>query len=156
MKTVQVGLTWILTIIFFVSVMLYQSALKYKEKVSAIQAANEILANQKSEEKANKTIMLEVMHDSDPNTNTCPVIISASNSIDLDGDSLFFKWNQIEGDMVDLGESANTSKAQFDAKAGEYAFVVSISDPYLETCVDTVFVSIAEEANNCPVPVIQK
>ena len=44
--------------------------------------------------------------------------------------------------MVDLGESANTSKAQFDAKAGEYAFVVSISDPYLETCVDTVFVSI--------------
>ena len=155
MKTVYGGLTWILTIIFFASVALYQSALNYKEKVSAIQAANEILTNQKIEEKANKTMTLEVAHDSDPNTNTCPVIISASNSIDLDGDS-FFKWNQIDGDMVDLGESANSSVAQFDAQAGEYTFVVSISDPYLETCVDTVFVSIAEEANNCPVPVIQK
>ena len=156
MKKLQAALTWILTLAFFGAILLSNAAMNYKAKKSAIKAANAILEQQKAEQKAEKTITLEVVHDSDPKTTTCPVAISASNSTDLEGDSLYFSWNQISGEDVDLGETANSSEAKFDAEAGEYSFVLSISDTYGATCVDTVFVDIAEEANNCPVPVIIK
>ena len=57
---------------------------------------------------------------------------------------------------MDLKETANTSEAQFDAKEGKYEFVLSISDSYGATCVDTVIVNVEPEQNSCPTPVIRK
>ena len=147
MKTFQTGLTWVLTLAFFMATILYlrvDGAIKDRK-------AEKIEADAKKQEAAEAAA---AEHDADPSTNTCPVTITYSGSIDPEYDEMSFYWNQISGDIVDFAdETGNTSEVKFEAEAGEYGFVLSISDPYGATCMDTVFVNIGEEANECPIPV---
>ena len=106
---------------------------------------------------ANRTITVQVEHDSDPSTKIYPVTLSATSSFDNDqGDELSFFWMQIGGSSVRLGDTRKTSEAKFDAEAGEYEFVLSISDNYGESCSDTVIINVKPEPNSCPTPVIRK
>ena len=127
-----------------------------KIKQAEIEAAEKMRAEARATLIAERTITVEIVHDSDPATNTYPVKISAANSFDPEGDEFTFSWKQSDGVFVDLKESANTSEAQFDAKEGKYEFVLSISDSYGATCVDTVIINVEPEQNSCPTPVIRK
>ena len=158
MKTFQTGLTWVLTLAFFMATILYlrvDSAIKDRkaEKIEA-DAKKQEAAEAAAAALAAKTLNFQVEHDADPSTNTCPVTITYSGSIDPEYDEMSFYWNQISGDIVDFAdETGNTAEVKFEAEAGEYGFVLSISDPYGATCTDTVLVNIGEETNECPIPV---
>lgn len=160
MKTLETPLTWILVplclSLFYFSKISAEELRAERIKQAEIEAAEKMRAEARALLIAERTITVEVIHDSDPATTTYPVIISAANSFDPEGDEFTFFWKQSDGVFVDLKETANTSEAQFDAKAGTYEFVLSISDSYGETCVDTVIVDVQPEPNSCPTPVIRK
>lgn len=158
MKTIETPLTWILVplCLFFIT---YQVHVRQE----LIAEAAEVQAAEAQEEAralviANRTITLEIEHDSDPSTTTYPVKISANRSFDADrGDSLSYTWNQINGVSVNfLDDTKNTLEAKFEAESGEYEFVLSISDSYGASCSDTVIISVQPEPNNCPTPIIEK
>ena len=153
MKTLETPLTWILTLLFLVFIPYAKIS---ADKLQAAELAEKIRAEARALLIAERTITVEVSHDSNPATNIYSVILSAANSFDAEGDSIYFAWNQSNGATVNLGETGNNSVAKFDAQAGEYEFVLSISDSYGATCVDTVIVSVQPEPNSCPNPIIQK
>ena len=153
MKTLETPLTWILTLLFLVFIPYAKIS---ADKLQAAELAEKIRAEARALLIAERTITVEVSHDSNPATNTYSVILSAANSFDAEGDSIYFAWDQSNGATVNLGETGNNSVAKFDAEAGEYEFVLSISDSYGATCVDTVIVSVQPEPNSCPNPIIQK
>ncbi len=153
MKTLETPLTWILTLLFLVFIPYAKIS---ADKLQAAELAEKIRAEARALLIAERTITVEVSHDSNPATNIYSVILSAANSFDAEGDSIYFAWNQSNGATVNLGETGNNSVAKFDAEAGEYEFVLSISDSYGATCVDTVIVSVQPEPNSCPNPIIQK
>ena len=153
MKTLETPLTWILTLLFLVFIPYAKIS---ADKLQAAELAEKIRAEARALLIAERTITVEVSHDSNPATNTYSVILSAANSFDAEGDSIYFAWDQSNGATVNLGETGNNSVAKFDAQAGEYEFVLSISDSYGATCVDTVIVSVQPEPNSCPNPIIQK
>ena len=153
MKTLETPLTWILTLLFLVFIPFAKIS---ADKLQAAELAEKIRAEARALLIAERTITVEVSHDSNPATNTYSVILSAANSFDAEGDSIYFAWDQSNGATVNLGETGNNSVAKFDAQAGEYEFVLSVSDSYGATCVDTVIVSVQPEPNSCPNPIIQK
>ena len=153
MKTLETPLTWVLTLLFLVFIPYAKIS---ADKLQAAELAEKIRAEARALLIAERTITVEVSHDSNPATNTYSVILSAANSFDAEGDSIYFAWDQSNGATVNLGETGNNSVAKFDAEAGEYEFVLSISDSYGATCVDTVIVSVQPEPNSCPNPIIQK
>ena len=153
MKTLETPLTWILTLLFLVFIPYAKIS---ADKLQAAELAEKIRAEARALLIAERTITVEVSHDSNPATNIYSVILSAANSFDAEGDSIYFAWDQSNGATVNLGETGNNSVAKFDAEAGEYEFVLSISDSYGATCVDTVIVSVQPEPNSCPNPIIQK
>ena len=153
MKTLETPLTWILTLLFLVFIPFAKIS---ADKLQAAELAEKIRAEARALLIAERTITVEVSHDSNPATNTYSVILSAADSFDAEGDSIYFAWDQSNGATVNLAETGNNSVAKFDAEAGEYEFVLSISDSYGATCVDTVIVSVQPEPNSCPNPIIQK
>ena len=153
MKTLETPLTWILTLLFLVFIPYAKIS---ADKLQAAELAEKIRAEARALLIAERTITVEVSHDSNPATNTYSVILSAANSFDAEGDSIYFACDQSNGATVNLGETGNNSVAKFDAEAGEYEFVLSVSDSYGATCVDTVIVSVQPEPNSCPNPIIQK
>jgi hypothetical protein len=153
MKTLETPLTWILTLLFLVFIPYAKIS---ADKLQAAELAEKIRAEARALLIAERTITVEVSHDSNPATNIYSVILSAANSFDAEGDSIYFAWDQSNGATVNLGETGNSSVAKFDAEAGEYEFVLSVSDSYGATCVDTVIVSVQPEPNSCPNPIIQK
>ncbi len=153
MKTLETPLTWILTLLFLLFIPFAKIS---ADKLQAAELAEKIRAEARALLIAERTITVEVSHDSNPATNIYSVILSAANSFDAEGDSIYFAWDQSNGATVNLGETGNNSVAKFDAEAGEYEFVLSISDSYGATCVDTVIVSVQPEPNSCPNPIIQK
>ena len=153
MKTLETPLTWILTLLFLVFIPYAKIS---ADKLQAAELAEKIRAEARALLIAERTITVEVSHDSNPATNIYSVILSAANSFDAEGDSIYFAWDQSNGATVNLGETGNNSVAKFDAEAGEYEFVLSVSDSYGATCVDTVIVSVQPEPNSCPNPIIQK
>ncbi len=123
MKTLETPLTWILTLLFLVFIPYAKIS---ADKLQAAELAEKIRAEARALLIAERTITVEVSHDSNPATNTYSVILSAANSFDAEGDSIYFAWDQSNGATVNLGETGNNSVAKFDAQAGEYEFVLSI------------------------------
>ena len=119
MKTLETPLTWILTLLFLVFIPYAKIS---ADKVQAAELAEKIRAEARALLIAERTITVEVSHDSNPATNTYSVILSAANSFDAEGDSIYFAWDQSNGATVNLGETGNNSVAKFDAQAGEYEF----------------------------------
>jgi hypothetical protein len=161
MKNFESLLTWIL-VPLCLGLMTNEYMKTKKMKAEAEKYAQEAqIAEAKAEARvlliADRTIIVEVEHDSDPSTTTYPVTLSATNSFDNDqGDELSFFWTQIGGSSVRLDGTRKTSEAKFDAEAGEYEFILSISDNYGESCSDTVIINVKPEPNSCPTPVITK
>ena len=158
MKTIETPLTWIL-IPLFLFLITYQVHERQELIAEAeVEAEVEAATEARALVIANRTITLEIEHDSDPSTTIYPVKISANRSFDADrGDSLSYTWNQINGVSVNfLDDSKNTLEAKFEAESGEYEFVLSISDSYGASCSDTVIISVQPEPNNCPTAIIEK
>ncbi len=149
MKALETTLTWILIPAFLLfltsSIMSVNKLNAEKAKKDAIAAAAEKEAN----ERAERTIKMEISHDSDPATNTVSVSIVAT-ATDPEGDEVSYNWTQIGGASVDLQGTENTSTISFDAEAGEYEFMVSASDSYNSTCSETVIINVGAEPNTCP------
>jgi len=160
MKTLETPLTWILVplclIAFYVSKVSLDEARLEAIKKNEIEAAAKIKLEERALLISERTINVQVEHDSDPSTTKRSVTISAANSFDAEGDPFSFYWKQSKGTIVNMGETRNSSEAKFEAESGEYEFVLSVSDSYGATCVDTVIVSIQAEPNSCPTPVIRK
>ena len=160
MKTLETPLTWILVplclIIFYVSKVSLDESKLEAIKQAEIEAAAKLKLEERALLISERTITVQVEHDSDPATTKRSVIISAANSFDAEGDPFSFYWKQSKGTIVNMGETRNSSEAKFDAESGEYEFVLSVSDTYGATCVDTVIVNIQPESNSCPTPVIRK
>ena len=160
MKTLETSLTWVLIplCLGLITYGFMREEMLNTERIAA--ELIEELENTRKEARtlliAERTINVEVVHDSDPSTTTYPVIISAVGSFDAEGDALYFSWDQTSGVPVNLDQTGNTSVAQFKAEAGDYEFVLSISDTYGATCSDTVLVSVQPEPNSCPTPIIRK
>jgi len=104
-----------------------------------------------------RTLDVTVKHDNDPETNTISIVLSASSSYDQENDSMEYYWKQISGtNIADINESRKEPVLNFDAKAGDYGFQLTITDNYGASCVDTVLVNVDPEPNTCPVVIIKK
>jgi len=104
-----------------------------------------------------RTLDVTVKHDNDPETNTIAVVLSASSSYDNENDDMEYYWKQISGtNVADVRESSKNPVLNFDAKAGDYGFQLTITDNYGASCVDTVLVNVDPEPNSCPVVIIKK
>ena len=126
-------------------------------------ASDKALAEQKTLDEARqllidaRTLDVTVKHDNDPKTNTIAVVLSASSSYDNENDDMEYDWKQISGtNVADIRESSEKPVLNFDAKAGDYGFELTITDNYGASCVDTVLVNVDPEPNNCPVVIIKK
>jgi len=104
-----------------------------------------------------RTLDVTVKHDNDPETNTIAVVLSASSSYDNENDDMEYYWKQISGtNVADVRESSKNPVLNFDAKAGDYGFQLTITDNYGASCVDTVLVNVDPEPNSCPIVIIKK
>ena len=83
MKTLETPLTWILTLLFLVFIPYAKIS---ADKLQAAELAEKIRAEARALLIAERTITVEVSHDSNPATNTYSVILSAANSFDAEGD----------------------------------------------------------------------
>ena len=164
MKTIETPLTAILIVLFLVfSTNHYFEKVKLEKEKSekAIKDAEQAEKDAKAEaaeqarleERSSKTINVVVKHDFDPETNTYPVTVSSTGSNDPDGDIFTYSWTQTEGNKVMITGS-ETFEISFDAKSGEYEFTLSLTDNYGANCNEYVIVSVGEEPNECPTPVI--
>ena len=104
-----------------------------------------------------RTLDVTVKHDNDPETNIISIVLSAAASYDKENDSMEYYWKQISGtNIADINESRKEPVLNFDAKAGDYGFQLTITDNYGASCVDTVLVNVDPEPNSCPVVIIKK
>ena len=104
-----------------------------------------------------RTLDVTVKHDNDPETNTIAVVLSASSSYDNENDAMEYYWKQISGtNVANIRESSREPVLNFDGKAGDYGFQLTITDNYGASCVDTVLVNVNPEPNSCPVVIIKK
>jgi hypothetical protein len=104
-----------------------------------------------------RTLDVTVNHDNDPETNIISIVLSAAGSYDNENDSMEYYWKQISGtNIADINESRKEPVLNFDAKAGDYGFQLTITDNYGASCVDTVLVNVDPEPNTCPVVIIKK
>jgi len=129
----------------------------------AKEASDKALAEQKVLEEARqllidaRTLDVTVKHDNDPETNTISIVLSASSSYDQENDAMEYYWKQISGtNIADINESRKEPVLNFEAKAGDYGFQLTITDNYGAGCVDTVLVNVDPEPNTCPVVIIKK
>ena len=127
------------------------------------EASDKALAEQQVLEEArqllidSRTLDVTVKHDNDPETNTISIVLSAAASYDKENDSMEYYWKQISGtNIADINESRKEPVLNFDAKAGDYGFQLTITDNYGASCVDTVLVNVDPEPNSCPVVIIKK
>ena len=168
MKTIETPLTAILIVLFLVfSTNHYFEKVKLEKEKSekAIELAEQAEEDAKAEkeridkekarleERESRTISFVIEHDFDPETNTYPVTVSSTGSNDPDGDIFTYSWTQTEGNKVMITGS-ETFEISFDAKSGEYEFTLSLTDNYGANCNEYVIVSVGEEPNECPTPVI--
>lgn len=155
MKTIEAPLTAILIILClgFITKHHMDKIKKEKEDAKAaieLQKAKEELARLEAE-RAERTINFEVEHDSDPDTKTHVVTVSATGN-DEDNDDFTWEWEQTEGSQVDF--DTDTTYITFEAEAGKYKFVLTLTDVYGSSCSEYVIVDIAPEPNECPSPSI--
>ena len=127
------------------------------------EASDKALAEQQVLEEARQLLIdsrsldVTVKHDNDPETNTISIVLSAAASYDKENDSMEYYWKQISGtNIADINESRKEPVLNFDAKAGDYGFQLTITDNYGASCVDTVLVNVDPEPNTCPVVIIKK
>jgi len=164
MNTIEAPLTAILIVLclgFITYTHLEKNKLDKEKSEQAIELAIEAaeLAKVEAQEKAlleerkSKTINVVIEHDFDPRTKTYPVTITSTGSNDPDGDIFTYSWTQISGGKVSVSGS-NTSEVSFDAQAGEYEFNLTLTDNYGAECKEYVIVSVGDEPNSCPTPVI--
>ena len=104
-----------------------------------------------------RTLDVTVKHDNDPETNTIAIVLSAASSYDNENDEMKYYWKQISGtNVANIRESSREPVLNFDGKAGDYGFQLTITDNYGASCVDTVLVNVNPEPNSCPVVIIKK
>jgi chitinase len=104
-----------------------------------------------------RTLDVTVKHDNDPETNTIAIVLSAASSYDNENDDMKYYWKQISGtNVANIRESNREAVLNFDGKAGDYGFQLTITDNYGASCVDTVLVNVNPEPNSCPVVIIKK
>ena len=104
-----------------------------------------------------RTLDVTVKHDNDPETNTIAIVLSAASSYDNENDDMKYYWKQISGtNVANIRESSREPVLNFDGKAGDYGFQLTITDNYGASCVDTVLVNVNPEPNSCPVVIITK
>ena len=127
------------------------------------EASDKALAEQNALDEARqllidaRTLNVTVKHDNDPKTNTIAVVLSASSSYDNENDNMEYYWKQISGtNVANIRELNKEPVLNFDAKAGDYGFQLTITDNYGASCVDTVLVNVDPEPNTCPVVIIKK
>mgnify|MGYP003952718009 CR=1 FL=1 len=164
MKTIEAPLTVILIVLFLgFTTKNYVDNIKLEKERSekaielAKQAKEDAIAEAaekaRLEERLSKTIRVVVNHDFDPETNTYPVTISSTGSNDPDGDKINYSWTQINGEEIQITGS-KTPEISFNAEAGEYEFTLTLTDNYGASCEEYVIVSVGDEPNACPIPVI--
>ena len=164
MKTIESPLTAILIVLclgLLTNNYLEKVKLDKEKSENAIKEAEQAEEDAKAEaaekarleERSSKTINVVIEHDFNPETHTYPVTISSTGSNDPDGDEINYSWIQTKGDKVQINGS-ETSEISFDAKAGEYEFTLTLTDNYGSNCEEYVIISVGEEPNECPTPVI--
>ena len=153
MKSLETTLTWILIPLFLVfvsdSIISANKAKAEKKELEKQAALDKAAAEKTAQERLERTVTVEIMHDSDPNTNTMEVYLYGGSSEDPEGDKMSYQWSQISGNPVDLG-TVDEVDVKFDAEAGEYEFILAVSDNYGATCEVSTIINILPEANNCP------
>jgi len=161
MSKIETPLTFIL-IPICLALLSYNFMNSNSERIEKV-ALDKALAEQQVLEEARqlligaRTLAVTVKHDNDPETNTIAVVLSASSSYDNENDDMEYDWKQISGtNVADIRESSEKPVLNFDAKAGDYGFQLTITDNYGASCVDTVLVNVDPEPNTCPVVIIKK
>ena len=161
MSKIETNLTIILIIVFLT--IFASSLMNHNAERIAKEASDKALAEQNILDEARqllidaRTLDVTVKHDNDPETNTIAVVLSASSSYDNENDAMEYYWKQISGtNVADIRESSKEPVLNFDAKAGDYGFQLTITDNYGASCIDTVLVNVDPEPNSCPVVIIKK
>ena len=106
---------------------------------------------------AGEDMIVVIPHDGDVGTEVVTVMLSGELSSDDDGDDLSFLWEKIEGpdDMV-LSNSESMAPTfnafnPFGSDNKEYEFELIVSDPYGNSDVDSILVTIISEQNSSPI-----
>jgi len=105
---------------------------------------------------AGEDMMVMIPHDGDIGTEVVTVMLSGELSSDEDGDDLLFLWEKIEGpeDMVLSNAESMTPTFNafnpFGSDNKEYEFELIVSDPYGNSDVDSLLVTIVSEQNSTP------
>ena len=139
MKSLETTLTWILLPAFLI----FATSSIISTKKAQDEENKKV---QMEEERTAKFINVEVNHDGDPTTNTKKLVIEATGN---DEDNFSYSWAQISGENINY-EGDSTNSINFDAAAGEYEFIVTVTDAYGATATDTVSINIKPEPNDLP------
>lgn len=75
------------------------------------------------------------------------ITLDASDSSDPEGGELTFKWSQIEGPDAALDDETNVTTTFVAEEAGDYAFLLTVTDLAGNTSTDTIRIRVREESD---------
>ena len=129
----------------------YQDRIKIKMQQEQ-QKQDQIKELENIEQDEKTKFKVQIPHDSRPETNTFPMILDATSSVDPDqGDRIRYSWKQLSGNKIRLRPNSSTGIVSFEGTPGEYTFELTVSDNYGKSTVITKTVKIENEPNQAPI-----